>query len=118
MPSLSAYIISDISSHGESEPYLSSSHCHQTSRDEIEEVDAITTFEWGQSIDHPSIGRAMSNVSTFCTMVQSESTGAMYDPSNKHSYPSGELDRDTTCTVDESCRSKMLEWSLKVSNLI
>lgn len=114
-PSLNQSIVSDCSScRGESGPSIHSSvnrlSSIGTTSDEIETMSNF--FEW-ESIESSQISKAVSIVSTLCSMVQSEHSGFAYDPSNKHTYMADESEHRRT-SVDEKCRSKMLEWCFKV----
>jgi hypothetical protein len=115
MPSLTASVVSDISSsYGETETSTHSSIDRQRSSVVYDEMETtMAMFEWDQSMDSSHLGIAASTVSTFCSMVQSELAGCAYDPSRNHTYKSDESEPRTN-TVDEKCRSKMLEWCFKV----
>lgn len=113
-PSLNASVVSDTSSFHESEPSHNSSIDRRTSIGANDEADTmISTFEWDQSMGSSQIGKAVSTVSTICSMIQSEQCGSVYDPLNKHMYTVDESKHHGT-SVDEKCRSKMLEWCFKV----
>jgi hypothetical protein len=116
MPSLISSIVSDGSSHGD-ELCLADPVGHQT-EDENNDINTIMSdFEWDQNMDSSQFGKAMGNISTFCSMVHSEHSGCAYDPSTKHLYVLSKSDKQHMDTVDEKCRSKMLEWCFKASEV-
>jgi hypothetical protein len=118
IPNINAPIGSDSSTIDESEicPLSSSDQC--TSNHEMTNVDderstMMSLLEQGQITDEFRMGKAITTISTICSMIESECNGSAYDPSRNHMYFSDKSNSHSTA-VDEKCRSKMLEWCFKV----